>query len=419
MDSLIWKLSENNKLMGSLAISKNGKQIYSAAINTINPSEKLPPINHQSKFRIGSITKMFTSVMIFQLVEEKKLKADSRLSEFYPELPNADKITITDLLTHHSGLHNFTNDESYLSYYTKAKSQAELLSMFKQMKPDFAPGAKAEYSNTNFVVLGFIIEKLDKRSYAESLKKRIVDKIGLKDTFYGSRIDTKNNEMLSYAFTDNKWVAEKETDMSIPHGAGAIVSTPNDLSTFIEALFSYKLLKKESLDEMKTLRDNFGKGIFQFPFGKRSAYGHDGGIDGFVSSLAYFPEDSLSIAITSNGLNYNMNDILIGVLSIVFNQPYSIPTFTSIKLPEEKLIAYEGVYASKQIPIKITLKKENGSLSAQATNQPSFLLDAQNETTFSYEKVGAVLSFKIETDGKINSFVLKQGGGEFLFEKEN
>jgi CubicO group peptidase (beta-lactamase class C family) len=135
--------------------------------------------------------------------------------------------------------------------------------------------------------------------------------------------------------------------MSIPGGAGAIVSTPTDLVKFIEALFSLKLVSNTSLSQMKTLTDGFGMGMFQIPFYEKRAYGHNGGIDGFASNLAYFPEEGLAIAYCTNGQAYPMNNILIGVLSIYFNKPYPIPTFntTPVSLKTEDLDKYLGVYS--------------------------------------------------------------------------
>jgi len=190
-----------------------------------------------------------------------------------------------------------------------------------------------------------------------NLKQRITSKIGLSNTYYGGKTNLNNKECFSYQFVSN-WKQMPETDMSIPGGAGAVVSTPIDLTKFIEALFSLKLVKQSSLDQMKTITDGFGMGMFQIPFYDHKAYGHGGGIDGFGSNLAYFPEDSLAIAYCTNGMVYSMNDVLIGVLSIYFKRDYSIPTFTSISMKTEELDKYLGVYSSTQLPLKITITKD-------------------------------------------------------------
>src|SRR6185369_15005904 len=139
---------------------------------------------------------------------------------------------------------------------------------------------------------GYIIEKVTNQSYAKALGERITSKIGLTNTFVGDKINLKNNESFSYLFMGD-WELQPETDMSIPGGAGSIISTPTDLTKFIEALFALKLTSKNSLEQMKIMKDNYGMGLVTFPFGTKRAYGHNGGIDGFTSILGYFPDDSL------------------------------------------------------------------------------------------------------------------------------
>jgi len=414
MDQLFDVLAQKEKAMGSLTLSKNGNVIYSRAIgySSITDAAKQPSTT-LTKYRIGSISKMFTTTMIFQLVEEGKLKLSATLDTYFPQLPNANKITIANLLNHHSGLHNFTNDAEYSGYMTQPKTQDEMLAIFAKSKVDFQPNDKGEYSNTNFVILGFIIEKITKQSYSNNLKQRITSRIGLSNTYYGGKTNLNNNESFSFQFVGN-WKQMPETDMSIPGGAGAVVSTPTDLTKFIEALFSLKLIKQSSLDQMKTITDGFGMGMFQIPFYDMKAFGHNGGIDGFGSNLAYFPDDGLAIAYCTNGQVYPMNDILIGVLSIYFNKEYSIPAFNTVTLKTEELDKYLGVYSSTQLPLKITITKDNTALIAQATGQPSFPLEATEKDKFKFDMAGVVMEFKPDK----NEMTLKQNGGVYLFTKD-
>ncbi|MFZ1679029.1 MAG: serine hydrolase domain-containing protein [Saprospiraceae bacterium] len=414
LDSLFSILAENNKGMGSIALSKNGKVLYSNAIGYSSISEKeKKPATAKTKYRIGSISKMFTATMIFQLVEEKKIKLTETLDTYFPVIPNAKKITISNLLNHRSGIHNFTDDEEYANYMTLPKTQDEMIAIISKNKPDFEPDEKASYSNSNFVILGYIIEKITKKPYTTNLAERIISKIGLTDTYYGGKTNIANNESYSYSYTNN-WDLEPETDMSIPGGAGAIVSTPVDLTKFIEALFSTKLVSKESLSRMKTMTDNYGMGMFQMPFYTRKGFGHNGAIDGFGSAVGYFPDDSLAIAYCTNGQVYGMNDILIGVLSIYFNMEYTLPIFSSIQIKPEDLDIYTGIYSSAELQIKITITKSGSTLMAQATGQPAFPLEATAPGVFSFGRAGIVLEF----DTAKSEMTLKQGGGSFVFIKD-
>jgi D-alanyl-D-alanine carboxypeptidase len=411
LDSLMDILAEKNNAMGSLTISRKGVVVYSRAIGYryISSNEKLPA-TIQTKYRIGSISKMFTATMIFQLIEEGKLSLTTTVDQYFPQLPNASKITISNLLNHRSGLHNFTDDPAYLTWETQPKTPEEMLAIISKSPVDFQPNEKCSYSNSNYVVLGYIIQEISKQSYSTNLSTRITSKIKLSATYVGAKTDTKKNESFSYRVS-NGWEQVPETDMSIPGAAGAIVSTPAELTKFIESLFSLKLVSNSSLSQMKTMKDGFGMGMFQIPFYEKRAYGHNGGIDGFASTLAYFPEDSLAVAYCTNGQVYPMNNILIGALSIYFNKPYSIPTFN---LKTEDLDKYLGVYSSTQIGLKITITKNAATLLAQATGQQAFPLDETEKDNFKFDPAGIIIAFNPDK----NEMTLKQGGQNVVFIKE-
>jgi CubicO group peptidase (beta-lactamase class C family) len=269
------------------------------------------------------------------------------------------------------------------------------------------------YSNSNFVLLTFILEKTFRKPYAELLNKYITKPLGLTNTSLGGKINTSKNECSSYRYIDT-WKPEPETDISIPLGAGGIVSTPADLVKFSDALFSGKLLKTETLELMKTPKGQYGMGLFKIPFFDLTGYGHTGGIDGFSSVFSYFPDGNISYAMTCNGSNFNNNNISIAVLSAVFSKPYEIPDFKKYEVSPEELDKYLGVYSSTQIPIKITITRENKTLIAQGTGQSSFPLEATEKDKFRFDQAGILMEFDTES----KTMVLKQGGGEFRFTKE-
>jgi hypothetical protein len=165
---------------------------------------------------------------------------------------------------------------------------------------------------------------------------------------------------------------------------------------------------------MKSIRDNYGMGLFQIPFYNRKAYGHNGSIDGFTSTLSYFPEEGVAVAYCTNGQVYPMNDILIGILSCWFNRPYTLPDFSAAAVPIEELELYAGNYSSNDIPLKITVTRTGESLKAQATGQASFPLTAKGKGLFVFERAGIEMQFNSKGDG----FTLKQGEGNYVFTKE-
>ena len=328
LDSVFQALEDNNKFMGSIAISQNGQLIYSRAIGyaDIETSKKASP---ESKYRIGSISKMFTSVLVFKAIEENKLTLDKTIDEYFPSIENAKKITISNLLNHRSGIHNFTDNPDYLKWNTQSKSEKELVEIITNGKSDFEPNSKGQYSNSNYILLTIILEKIFNKPYKTLVKKYITKPLSLENTYLGSKINLSGNECYSYRF-EEKWIKESETDMSIPLGAGAIVSNPSDLTLFINGLFSGKLISENSLRQMTTIEGNYGKGIFRFPFYEKILYGHTGGIDKFTSMLTFIQEDKISVALTSNGSNFSNNTIMIFALSCLYDRPFEIPSFKVI-----------------------------------------------------------------------------------------
>lgn len=420
LNQLISAVDQHQKIMGALTVSHKGKNVYNKAwgIRSITSKGTLPT-NTETKFRIGSISKTFTAVMILQLVEEGKLSLDNKLSQYYPSLPNASEITLEQMLNHHSGLYNFT-DSSYYDYRTKPKSREEMLEMFRQQPPSFLPGTKGEYSNTNYVLLGYILEKVTGENYAANLRKRITSKLSLKHTYNGSAPDAFKNEASSFYYTGENWKKDDETHMSITLGAGSLVSTTNDLVRFIEGLFAGKLVSKETLQKMVIMKDGYGLGIFQFPFDEKYCYGHTGGIDEFHSMLGYFPGDSLAFAFTGNGQNIEMNDLAIGVLSICFNRAYEIPNYNveAYKIATAELAKYEGIYSSAGFPLKIKIWKEGEKLLAQATGQGAFALTPVSDSVFKFEPARIQMVFDLAEKSEIKKFTLTQGRGNYVFVKE-
>jgi len=183
---------------------------------------------------------------------------------------------------------------------------------------------------------------------------------------------------------------------------------------FSDALFGGKLLKPGSLEMMKTIKDGYGIGLLQMPFYDKAGYGHTGGIDGFSSVFIHFADGNISYALTSNGTNFNNNDITIAVLSAVYDKPYDIPVFAVYHVNPEELDRYTGVYSSKGFPLKITITKNDKTLIAQATGQPAFPLEATEKDKFKFVRAGIVLEFN-PTE---KTMLLKQGGGQFLLVKE-
>ncbi|GGI57845.1 D-Ala-D-Ala carboxypeptidase [Winogradskyella haliclonae] len=376
-----------------MTITKNGNEVYSKAIGYANLEKKIKN-TASTKFRIGSITKAFTAVMIFQLIDEGKISLETPLSDFFKNIPNASSITITNLLNHSSGLFNITNDPKFGEWMLKPSTKNQMLKRIKAHKVDFNPGEQTAYSNTNYLLLGYIIEALDMDLYPQILKKRITGKIGLSDTYYGGKISAKGNESYSYSIAYKYWAKQLETDMSNPGGAGAIVSTSADLTKFMNALFSGQLISDSSLQNMKKTNNNDTcHGLFYANVNGLDVYASEGGIDGFQSVLVHIPTMQTTIALVANGLDYKKIQIMMSAFSILGGQPITIPVFTEVQLSEEEIKQYEGEYACEEVPYKLIFKA-NGTILMGAPEQSELKeLTPTKKDQFTFGPLGIVLDF--------------------------
>ncbi|MCP4277297.1 MAG: beta-lactamase family protein, partial [Gammaproteobacteria bacterium] len=301
-------------------------------------------------------------------------------------------------------------------------------------EPEFKPGKKFGYSNTNYMLLGYIIEKITGQSYQVALQKNIIDKLNLKNTHLGSVIDTDKNQAQSFYFSRGDWQIQKQWHMSTAIAAGAIISSPHDLNIFSKALMSGKLLSKTSLKKMLSSSYSYGRGIRRFPFYGRYAHGHDGQIGEFHSALAYFPEDDMSIALSVNGLALNFHDdIVVAVLSIYYNRPYTLPDFNhqSVDITEKQLNEFVGDYrfqSSRNPDIKIdtSLFIKNGQLFGNMPdiyNPDGMALEisfiATSEKTFFNASEGIQLTFEKTWYGTLNPdrFKATHSGVDYYFQR--
>ncbi|MFA5619786.1 MAG: serine hydrolase domain-containing protein [Weeksellaceae bacterium] len=410
LDAYFDVLEENDKFNGSVAVAQDGEIIYQRAIGFAD-YEAQRKNNPETLFRIGSISKTYTATMIMMAVEEGKINTEQTIADYFPTIKNADKITIDQLLSHRSGIKNFTSDPDYLNWNTHAKSEKEMIEIIAGYDSNFEPGTTFEYSNSNYLLLSFLLEKIYKKSFSEILNEKIIQPLHLKKTKFERKIKPTDNEAYSYQY-NGEWVKSTETDMLIPMGAGGLSATPTDVILFGEALFNGKIVSPESLEKMKTLRDAYGYALFYFPFYEKEGLGHTGGIDNFSSSWVYFEEDKISVAITSNASDFNMNNLTIALLSAAFAKEFDLPIFE--QSTGEVTPGYTGKFGNGQLGMKIEITETDGNYFAQASGQGAFPLEKISETEFRFDLAGIVIEFNPD----LKSFILKQGGGEFIFVKE-
>lgn len=412
LDTFLLLLEKHNKAMGCLKINPAQGPGYERCFGMAR-IDKNRKNDRSTLFRVGSVSKTFTAVIVLKLVEQGKLSLGDRLDLWFPEIENAHQITIEHLLRHRSGIYNFTDTSEYEQYYTQPATHAEMLARITRYGSVFKPGERMQYSNSNYLLLAYIAEKVSGKDYATLVKEMIVLPCGLKNTRPGDVTDTATQGALSYRML-NGWLPDPLTHSSVSTGGGSLVSTPDDLIRFMQCLMNGHLVSSESLRLMMSMQDGYGMGLVKYPFYEKEVYGHTGGIDAFRAFVGFVPSDSIYIALCSNGLAVSLNDILIGALSIWYGMPYQLPDFSTAVVDPLLLKRYEGTYISKQLPLEIRVWEKEGQLMAQATGQSEFPLEAVSDTTFRFTPAQIQMIFDAQGQG----FTLRQAGMEFSFTKK-
>ncbi|WP_223607995.1 serine hydrolase [Chryseobacterium sp. OSA05B] len=416
IDSVLTNFQRNNAFSGSILLQKNGETIYKGEFNKFTDGS--------AKYRIGSITKVFTAIITFQLIEEGRLSLDSKLSQYFPAIKNAEVITIGNMLNHTSGIYNYLEWEDYYDQKSKNYTREDMLKLVQQGKPDFKPGKESSYSNSNYLLLGYIIEDITGKSYEENLKMRILDRVGMHDTYCEKDQTQYSKRTQSYKFDGENWSKEPDTHPSFTFATGDIVSTTEDVSKLMHELFKGNLLSQNSLEQMTKTNDQtiIGYGLFKTPFYNKTGYGHTGRIDEFHSGVAYLPEDNFSMAVLANGTNVKLNDIVIGVVSKYYQKKYKYPDFTtyhSETAPPTEI--YKGIYKAKLAGLitvgtfQITQAGKNHLFIAMYEDEKKgkegrkALLKRTGENEFYSFDNGAELKFLLNEKGKVTGIKLTQG----------
>ena len=411
LDKLIEAYARSGKFNGSILVAQNGKILLekgygfkNAKSNVLNDANTI--------YQIGSITKPFTSMVILKLVELKQLSLTDKLSKYYPELPNADSISIENLLTHTSGIYNYTRDGGFMNTEAiKPATEQKILALFKNKKLDFSPGTNWSYSNSGYSLLGYIIQKATKMPYEKAVRHYIFTPLKMQSSGFDFTHLTSKDKATGYFTLTEKYKAEAPiVDSSVSFSAGAIYSTVNDLYKWHRALQANQITNKTLLEKAYIpFKNNYGYGwVIDSIFGKRIV-SHSGGIFGFNSNLARIPEDDVCIVLLNNMGNFNLETITKNILAILYNQPYNFPVEKKeISLNEEALKKYIGVYEMPGFVIEITV--ENGKLMAQPSGQSKEELFAQKENYFFSKNVEVDVEFKADETGKIGQLFITQAG---------
>ncbi len=420
-DSITQKLNEYllaankvNKFNGDALIARNGKILLQRsygyknfAVHVLNDSNTI--------FQIGSVTKQFTATVILKLQEEGKLSVHDRLEKYFPQFKYANEITVENLLTHTSGIYNYTADidEEDSAIVCNPIDKQIFFDIINKHSLDFKPGTQFSYDNSGYYLLGLIIEKVTGKSYEQNVRDIIFTPLQMNHSLFDFKHVSDTNIATGYQ-TLNDSIQKKASawrwDSTVTYAAGGIWSTTGDMYKWAQAIANKKILSAESWKAMLTPHlEKYGYGVFiDSLFGKKTI-SHGGGIPGFIAYLCYYPDEDITIILLNNWGWFNdaLNGINADLSAIIFHKPYELMSnHVGIKLPDDVLKKYTGQYDfDKKHHVYITL--ENGQLQMEAPQGglPKSPLFAEDETNFYLKIINARIEFVKDASGNITQLI--------------
>jgi CubicO group peptidase (beta-lactamase class C family) len=411
MEQVVQSYVSADRFMGSVLVARGSEIILDKGYGYANLEWEVPN-SPSTKFRLGSITKQFTAASILLLEERGKLSVGDPVKKYMPDAPAAwDKITIYNLLTHTSGIPSFTGFPDYASLEPFPTTPEQLVKRFRDKPLDFQPGEKWSYSNSGYVLLGYLIEKVSGESYERFVQDNIFVPLGMKDSGYDSNSAIIPHRAAGYSPGPNGPENAGYINMTVPLSAGGLYSTADDLLRWEQGLFGGKLLSSASFQKMTTpFKNDYACGLGVHTANGRKVIEHGGGIEGFNTMLAYYPEDKLGVVVLSNINGPSTGDIASKLAAVAHGEKVVLPSERKEVTVDPKVLdGYVGNYelAPKFI---LTVTREGARLVTQATGQPKVPIFAEGERDFFAKVVDAQITFVTDTHGRASELILHQGG---------
>jgi CubicO group peptidase (beta-lactamase class C family) len=411
MEQVIQSYTADRKFMGSVLMAKGTAVVLSKGYGSAN-LEWEAPNTPATKFRLGSITKQFTAASILLLQERGKLNVEDPVKKYMADAPSAwDKVTIYHVLTHTSGIPSFTGFPEYPKWEPFAATPAEEVARFRDKPLDFAPGERFSYSNSGYVLLGYLIEKITGGSYEKFVRENIFTPLGMQDSGYDSNSALIARRAAGYSPGKDGLENTGYINMTIPFSAGALYSTTGDLLKWEQGLFGGKLLSEASLKTMTTpFKSDYACGLFVATKAGRKEIEHGGGIEGFNTQLTYYPDDKLTVVVLANVNGSAPGEIAAKLAPVAHGEAVKLQTeHKEITVDPKVLARYVGTYElTAGTNMLITL--EGNQLSEKLGGQQTFPIYPESETVFFLKVVDAQIEFEKDAGGAVKDLVLHQGG---------
>ena len=424
VDALFTRCFDQDGPGATVLVARDGKILFEKGYGLADIEQRVP-VTTATKFRIGSITKQFTSACILRLQEAGKLRVTDLLATYYPDFPRGKEVVLQRLLTHTSGIHSYTETPDFLAGVTKPVTPAALLSSIKNFPYDFNPGAKWSYSNSNYVILGDIVETVSGQNYGDFLQKAFFDSLGMTSTGVYHNDTPPSDAALGHSFKNGRYEKALDWDMSWAGGAGSLYSTVEDLYRWNEGVFGHKVLNDVSLaaafspvitEENKNEKEDEGYGFGWMTSRFRGArkISHGGGLHGFLANLCRLPDQNFTVVVLTNSFPQTPGTdpemLSRDVIEFYFGSDLAVQPVETVNtsVPSTALATIVGRYDYGQAIVVVT--QEGDRMFAQMGLQPRFEIFPKSETEFIWKGVDAQVTFIKDANGKVVRAIHHQSG---------
>jgi CubicO group peptidase (beta-lactamase class C family) len=413
IDSLVTAYTNNAEFSGTVLVAKKGKILLEKGYGYSNAMQQVPN-DAATVYNIASVTKTFTAALILKLQEKGKLSVKDTLGTYYPGYPQGGKITIHQLLTHTSGIHDYLAVKEFQRLdQTKALSLEEMIAFFKDKPLDFEPGSKFHYSNSGYTMLGYIIEKVTGMPYGKALQTYIFNPLHMRHTSFGPPDTTTVKLATGYMVYYKSFKRPSfRVNPSISYATGGIYSSVEDLYIWNNALQKGKFLSEKTLAQAyKKDKGNYGYGWFTDTLYGKQRVSHDGNIPGYKSNINRFPGDDICVIALSNSNNSGVGGMVRNMVNILYHQPLTtaFANLPVISIPDSVKQEYTGIYKfRKEDSVQVAIRLSDTHLFITVANQLEVEILPVFKDVF---KVGtARIEFKRDNKGHVKQIWMFKDG---------
>lgn len=418
LDGLVKAYVAAGKFTGTVLVAKAGKPLLSEGYGMANREHNAPNTS-QTVFRIGSMTKPFTAMLVMQQVAAGKLTPEDRLSQHLPDFPHGDRITLHHLLSNRSGVPDYIQMPEYGRAIKQRLSVNDVIAFFRDKLLIFDPGTDYGYSNSNWVLLGYVLEKVTGRPYAQLVQERIFAPAGMNRSGYAWEERIIAARASGYLDTGKGWQNAELHDESGLYAAGGLYATAEDLLRWDRALKDERLLPSSMLAQMRQNFSPFGDSGYGYGWEMHTLHGHvgvghSGGLPGYTANYLHFADGDVTIIVLSNLGSAAWNEMTRDLAAVMFDAPYQKPEKRAfVTVNPTILAAYVGVYELSYFgrTTTLTFKVEDDTLTMETPGLPKAHTSALSETTFFARSKGEVeLTFVRDGEGRVNDITLNWSG---------